>query len=295
MVAWRLRWRRLSRRWRDFRDTIWFLPGLLTLGGVALFILTTWIDRSGWLSPEIESLPFGASLMIFAGSASSAQTLLATVAGMWATVIGISFSVMLVTTQLTATKYVAQVLPLFERDRVNQVVLGSFLATVLYSLLVLRTVHAEPPVFVPYLGTSVAIVLAASALFLLIAFISNNINLVRPQFFLTNTLEATRQALETAYPPERGSGFAPLDPHAVPPVPPPAAEMIRSDAHGMLVGIDWEALAMIARDDFRRERGRGGRWVLYVHNQVGEIVSRGEPTAFLVRPEGSTCGGRVAE
>ena len=52
MVAWRLRWRVLARRWHDFRDTIWFVPGLLTFGGVALFVLTTWVDRSGWLLPE---------------------------------------------------------------------------------------------------------------------------------------------------------------------------------------------------------------------------------------------------
>jgi uncharacterized membrane protein len=60
-------------------------------------------------------------------------------------------------------------------DRSNQVTLGTFIATFVYGLLVLRTVHGagetEAPPFVPHLGVLVAMVLALASLGVLISFI----------------------------------------------------------------------------------------------------------------------------
>jgi hypothetical protein len=216
---------------------------------------------------------------------------------MWATIIGISFSVTLVTTQLTATKYIAQVLPLFERDKLNQIVLGEFLATVIYALLVLRTVRVGEAegetAFVPILGVNMAMLLAVIALFLLITFISNTINLVRPQYFMAHAARNIKWALNTAFhldtQPEAAAGDLP----EVPRVPPPDARPIVSHRRGVLTSIGWEALSLCTMEDFRREGAHGGRWVLYLRKQTGDLVECDEVLGLLVPPPGATCGRQL--
>lgn len=298
MGAWRLRLRLVARRWRYFYSSIWFFPVVMAIGALLLFAGTTMLDRSAWLTFKLTQLPGWAVLFLFAGDASSAQSLLSTVAGMWATIIGISFSVTLVTTQLTATKYIAQVLPLFERDKINQVVLGQFLATVIYALLVLRTVRVGAKEgdadFVPLIGVNIAMLFAVIALFLLIMFISNTINLVRPQYFMARTARDTDFSLREAYRPEALPYLEPAAPEALTAHPPEHAQPIMSPRSGMLTSIGWEALYLSALDEFRRERGRGGRWELYLHKQVGELVERGEVLGHLVAPDGASRRGRLA-
>lgn len=294
MGAWRLYLRLGARRWQYFYGSIWFYPVVMSIGALLLFGGTTLLDRSEWLTFKLTQLPDWALLFLFAGDASSAQSLLSTVAGMWATIIGISFSVTLVTTQLTATKYIAQVLPLFERDKINQVVLGQFLATVIYALLVLRTVRVGVQEgdtgFVPLIGVNIAMLFAVVALFLLIMFISNTINLVRPQYFMARTARDTDFSLREAYHPEALPYMERASPEALAAQPPDTARPIVSRHSGMLTSIGWEELYLSALADFRGERGRGGRWVLYLHKQVGELVERGEVLGHLAAPTGSTCG-----
>ena len=296
MGTFRLRLRLLRRQWRYFQGSIWFYPVLMAFGGLALFVATSLIDHSDWLSFNLAKLPLWATLFIFAGDASSAQSLLSTVAGMWATIIGISFSVTLVTTQLTATKYIAQVLPLFERNTINQIVLGEFLATVIYALLVLRTVRvgdADETAFVPLVGVNVAMVLAVIALFLLILFISNTINLVRPQYFMARTARNIERPLREGYHPESRAFIEPASPDELPRTPSEGALQIASDRTGVLTSIGWEELYLSAVEDFRRETGRGGRWLLYLHKQIGDLVERGEVLGHLMPPPDTTCGRQL--
>ncbi|HAJ59617.1 MAG TPA: DUF2254 domain-containing protein, partial [Cyanobacteria bacterium UBA8543] len=60
----------------------------------------------------------------------------------------------------------------FMQDTGNQVVLGTFIATFIYCLLVLRTVRGDDyNVFVPQISVTVGIVLAIASIGVLIYFI----------------------------------------------------------------------------------------------------------------------------
>ena len=59
------------------------------------------------------------------------------------TVAGVVFSITIVVFQLASSQFGPRLLRNFMRDTGNQVVLGTFIATFLYSLLVLRTVRAR--------------------------------------------------------------------------------------------------------------------------------------------------------
>lgn len=295
MGNWRLRVHLVTRRLVDFYDSIWFYPTILSLAAFGLFWVTTQIDQGPWLTEFLagESLPWWVDFFLFAGDAASAQRLLSVIAGMWATIIGISFSVTLITVQLTATKYIAQVLPLFERNNVNQTVLGVYLGTVIYALLVLRTVRTAEPTFTPYIGVNVAMVLAIAALFLLILFISNVINFVRPQSFLTATAADARGAIASVREPEEKPWLQRAQVSDGEHQPPEGAVVVKATKAGVIANIAWDALCASARHDLLQEVGDHQRWTLYLHKRVGDAVACGEPLGHLVIPEGAHRPERV--
>lgn len=66
------------------------------------------------------------------------------------TVAGLTFSITMLTLQLASSQFGPRLLRNFMRDRGNQVVLGTFIATFAYCLLVLRTVRGtNDSFFVP--------------------------------------------------------------------------------------------------------------------------------------------------
>jgi uncharacterized membrane protein len=99
-----------------------------------------------------------------------AMTLLSTIAGSMITIAGVVFSITIVALTLASAQFGPRLLGNFLRDRGNQVVLGTFVATFLYCLLVLRTIHMDPNGHTPYWGTLVGLLLAVCSLGVLIYF-----------------------------------------------------------------------------------------------------------------------------
>jgi uncharacterized membrane protein len=81
---------------------------------------------------------------IYGGSADGARQMLATIAGSMITVAGLVFSITIATLTLASQQFGPRLLRNFMRDRGNQFVLGTFIATFVYCLLLLRQVRAFP-------------------------------------------------------------------------------------------------------------------------------------------------------
>src|SRR5690606_3817943 len=92
--------------------------------------------------------------------------ILGTIASSSMAVAGVIFSVTLVALSLSSQEFGPRLLKNFKSDRVNQGVLGLFLGTFVYSLLILRAVRGDDGIgsasHVPYLGVFIAIVLAVA-------------------------------------------------------------------------------------------------------------------------------------
>jgi uncharacterized membrane protein len=100
-----------------------------------------------------------------------AMALLSTIAGSMITIAGVVFSITIVVLTLASAQFGPRLLGNFMRDRGNQVVLGTFVATFLYCLLVLRTIRVNSPgEYTPYWGALVGLVLAICSLGVLIYF-----------------------------------------------------------------------------------------------------------------------------
>lgn len=152
--------------WDYLRASLWFVPTVMALAAVASAFGTVtldermtaeWLSHLGWR---------------YTGGAEGASLMLSTLAGSMIAIAGTVFSLTLVALSLASTQLGPGLLRNFMRDTANQVVLGTFLATFLYCLLVLRTIRrADEMVFVPQLSVSIAILLGIASLGVLIYFI----------------------------------------------------------------------------------------------------------------------------
>lgn len=156
----------------DVQTSYWFIPTVMALGafGLSLFAvrLDAWVGTSGpdWLSWLFDNQPEGA------------RAVLSTIAGSMMTVAGVVFSITLVSVSNAAFQFGPRLLTNFMRDRTNQITLGTFIATFLYCLMVLRAVQSVPPTagpeeaaqFVPHISILGALVLAVCSIAVLIRF-----------------------------------------------------------------------------------------------------------------------------
>ncbi len=259
---------------------------------MGLFALTNLVDMTGLSFQSV----FGGGLdrfVFFAGSPSAARSVLSSIAAGWGTILGVVFSVTLVTVQLTANNYVPQVLTEFERDKTTQAVLGAYVGSITYALLVLKTVRTGEGgqvVFTPTLGTNVAILWAVLDLLLLVLYIANLLSFVRPFRFIQSTVQSTVAALGALGAPHAAPWIEPADPYSWQPTGRdlPRRE-VRAPRDGIVVRLYWKDLLAALRRHARRwleaqEAAEGTAWHLRAEKGTGERVMEGDVMAVIEAP-----------
>lgn len=122
---------------------------------------------------------------IYAFGAESARAILSAIAGSMITVAGVTFSMTMLTLQLASSQFGPRMLRNFMRDRGNQIVLGTFLSTFVYCLLVLASVRGSGnSVFVPVIAVTFGMILAVASLATLIYFIHHIATSIRIETIL---------------------------------------------------------------------------------------------------------------
>lgn len=152
--------------WSILQSTFWFVPLQLVLASIIAATFFIYLDNA-W---EFE--PSGVINYYVFGGENAARSILSTIAGSMIGVAGTVFSITLVALTLASSQFGPRLLQNFMHDRINQVVLGSYIATFTYCLLVLRAVKSgEEMAFVPNISITFAIFLAIINIFLLVIFI----------------------------------------------------------------------------------------------------------------------------
>ncbi len=172
-------------------STFWFVPGLLTVGAVVLFVVTHQIDRL--LSLDLEELP-----LIFSGGATAARSLLSTIAGSLITVVATVFSLTIVALQLASTSYTPRLLRNFTSDRGVQVVLGVYIGTFTYALLalrIIRTPESQKPTFIPVISVTLAVLLTLVCVGLLVYFIHHISGMIQSSTIVKSAHEDATSSL----------------------------------------------------------------------------------------------------
>lgn len=152
--------------WDRLSTSYWFFPSVMTLSAAGLAI------GLGALDESIQDRDYSSSTWLWTGGPEGARMLLGSVAGAIITVASTVFSITIVALTLASNAFGPRLLRNFIRDRGNQFVLGTFTATFVYCLLVLRTVRGDSDApFVPHVSITAALALTLVNVGVLIYFI----------------------------------------------------------------------------------------------------------------------------
>ena len=214
----------LGSHWRRevLRTSLWFVPALEVGAAIVLFAGTIAVDQAAYHGD------FTLPGWVISGSADAARQILTTIAAAIITVVGVVFSIILVTLTLASTQFGPRMLRNFIRDRGTQLTLGTFVATFVYAVLVLASIGVgSRGEFVPHVSVTVTLGLMVVDLAVLIYFIHHTaVSIQLPQVIASIAADLA-DAIE-----EQGSGNP--DPH--PKDGPTATELVaRTEADGAVL------------------------------------------------------------
>jgi uncharacterized membrane protein len=253
--------------WEKLHSSYWLVPTLLACAGAMLAL-----GLVGWdqLAAGAESFDIA---WVYGGGHEGARAVLGAIAGSMITVAGVVFSVTTVALTLASQQFGPRLLRRFMKDRGNQLVLGTFVATFVYTLLVLRTVRGENvEAFVPARAVTAAVVLAIVSLGVLIYFVHHVATSIQASRVIAAVGRELEHAIDRLFPERIGTGaelevasrraipppgLADLALPAVPRSPPGAgaavdlqgdARAISSPASGYIQAVDGDELFEIATE-----------------------------------------------
>lgn len=293
-----MRLKELSER---VRHSLWFIPTVsVLLAAIAALGMVALSDVLGQTGADLP--------LVFGAGPDGARAMLQAIAGSVITVAGVTFSITIVALQLTSTQFSPRVLRNFLRDRSNQLVLGVFMGTYTYALLVLRSIRAEDELrgaaFVPGPAITGGLILAFVSLGMLIYFIHHISVRIQVTAIVAGvaadtldtltalsawndreedrTWQAANRAMPSAGTPPSGA----LPPESQPLDAVPLAA--RESGYLQLLDIDDVVRAAVDNDGRIRILVSPGGWV-QEHAPIATFEPLGE-----ARPDREEIGGRIA-
>ena len=197
--------------------------------------------------------PKGFFEYVLSGGDESARSILSTIAGAMLAVAGTVFSITLVALTLASSQFGARLLRNFMYDRLNQVVLGIYVATFIYCLIVLRAVKTNQDIeFIPNISVLFAMVLAVGSILMLIIFIHHISISIQADHVIADVDKKLNDSIRKLFPAELGHAIKEKD---------DKGELVKAkerladetfvklDRNGYLEAIDNEGLIKLASDN----------------------------------------------
>ncbi|GLS69854.1 hypothetical protein GCM10007890_18670 [Methylobacterium tardum] len=242
-------------------DLFWLRPALVVLGCILLAHFGVWLEMAHVAGYDASSPDQNWG---YSGGAEGARALLSAIASSNIGVAGTTFSITIAALTLASGQMGPRLLRNFIRDARNQTVLGIFLGTFAYALMVLRTVRTvEESPFVPHLAITGAIVLALVAVGTLVWFVHH----IATSINIETVVDAVQRDLCEAI-----AIHTRDEPVAVRPPEAPAGTAVAATGGGYIQAMDTDALA-----DWAREH----RVTVTLRVRPGDYVPSGYPVAFL--------------
>ncbi|MFC6049500.1 DUF2254 domain-containing protein, partial [Methylobacterium hispanicum] len=242
-------------------DLFWLRPALIVLGCILLAQFGVWLETAhvAGYDPSSPDANWG-----YSGGAEGARALLSAIASSNIGVAGTTFSITIAALTLASGQMGPRLLRNFIRDGRNQTVLGIFLGTFAYSLMVLRTVRTvEEDPFVPHLAITGALVLALIAIGTLVWFVHH----IATSINIETVVDAVQQDLCKAIEARTLDAADAARPSDV-----PTGNAVAKTGGGYLQAVDTDALADWAEEN---------RITVALRVRPGDYVPSGFPVAFL--------------
>jgi uncharacterized membrane protein len=251
---------RLAGWWDNLSASFWFIPGLMMIGAVGLSIVMVELDTATQ-AKAVKRIDW-----LWHGGPEAARVLLGTIASSMITIAGVVFSITMVVLALVSSQFGPRLMRNFREDKGNQLVLGTFIATFVYSLLVLRKVTNGPEAeFVPYLSIALSIVLVLINIGVIIYFIHHIAVMTQAPYVIHLVSDDLRRSIDKMFPENLGEDI-PSD-EAQPDLDleefDRRAFLVEADQNGYLQSVDSERLMALATDH---------DLVIHVHYRPGDFI-----------------------
>jgi uncharacterized membrane protein len=229
-------------RWLEaVRESLWAVPVTMVTGAVLLSWAMLTLDSH--ISPSTAA----SAWWIWSGSADGAREVLSTIAGSMITVASVVFSITIVALTLASSQFGPRLLGNFVRDRINQSVLGTFVATFVYCLLVLRTVYGgDHGGSIPNVAVSAGVALAIASLGVLIFFIHHIAHSIQADTLVARVASSLQQAIREAFPGDAEPETRDEEP---PRLPEGDSDRVAAGEAGYVQLIDFETLVSRASEE----------------------------------------------
>lgn len=191
----------LLKYWDWLGSSLWFVPALMVAASAGLSFASVALDQS------LDRETLHALAIVYTGDAAGARSVLSAIASSMVTIVALVFSLILVALSLAASQFGPRLLRNFMRDTTTQVVLGAFVATFLYCLLVLRTIRsADGASFVPHLSVTLAIAMVLLSVGVLIYFIHHISVLLQADELVKRVGAELIERVDDIFPEQLGAG-----------------------------------------------------------------------------------------
>ncbi|MDC6350984.1 DUF2254 domain-containing protein [Zeaxanthinibacter sp. PT1] len=185
--------------WGKLVSTFWFIPILIVILAIGMAIGLLYLDNL------LNYQPGEWVQLVFSGSADSARSVLSTISGAMIGVAGTVFSITLVALTLASSQFGPRLLNNFMHDRLNQVVLGAYIATYVYCLLVLNSVSQNDTLdFIPTISVFAAILATVANIILLIVFIHHIAMSIQADQVIADISSSLSRNMKTLFPDKLG-------------------------------------------------------------------------------------------
>lgn len=236
---------RLANLWDSFRSSFWFVPSIMSLFAIALAMGTCQLDELIASSNR--------ELSWFSTTAEAARSTLSSVAGATIALAGVVFSITVLTLSIASSQFGSRLVRNVMSDSIADLVIGQYVGTSLYCMLVLQTVREGKngtDVFTPQLGTAVGLILGLICMGMLILFIHHVATAMQAPTIITAVARDLDLAVDRLFP-ER-IGERPDEEESRLSIEDLRAELsdnnitVASQAEGYIEGIDGESLVSLA-------------------------------------------------
>ncbi len=232
------------RIWNVLWSSFWFLPSVIV--AVCMVFAAVMIEADSMTSARLlEQWP-----RLFGAGATGAQALMSTIASSMMSVVGVTFSVVLVALALASSQYTSRILRTFINSRTIQAILGIFAGIFVYCLIVIRAIRSgDEGAFVPNIAVFMGVVLAIGSVGVLIFFIHHIASSIQASAIISSVATETISAIDKLFPQQLGRepGEDVDDPmQQTPPERKWRAVSVRES--GYIQSVDCEALLQVARE-----------------------------------------------
>lgn len=242
---------------------------------IALSLLTIRLDQTS------QSNVIGQISWAYSLGPNGSRAILSAIAGSMISVATTAFSITIVALQLASSQFGPRLLRNFIQDTGNQIVLGTFISTFAYSLMVLRTINGvSENEFVPHIAVTCGIGLAIASIGVLIYFIHHSAVSIQADHIIAKVGCELDEAIDRLFPTQIGRGASTYhqEPLAsdLPATFAQAACPIPAVSSNYIQAVDTDQLMQIAV---------AGNLLIQLQHRPGGFVVKGSPITLVYPAE----------